>query len=158
MIDPHAYNITVRRSNFEGEVCFEARVKEFPDLAEYGDNFEEAYGLAIDAIETIGVVFIEKGKAVPVPQDIPDDFSGRVTLRLPKSLHRNIAIAAEEEGVSLNQHMVNVLSYYSGYVAGHSNTDEVSWRAIPDTAKGRIESRQTLVLACSNGQMNSNWN
>lgn len=30
MMDPHTYHITVRRSEFEGEVCFEARVKELP--------------------------------------------------------------------------------------------------------------------------------
>ena len=81
MIDPHAYNITVRRSEFEGEVCFEARVKELPDLAEYGDTFEEVYALAIDAIETMADVFAEKGRPMPVPQEVVDDYSGRVTLR-----------------------------------------------------------------------------
>ena len=30
-------------------------------------------------------------------------FSGRFNLRLPKSLHRNLALTARAEGVSLNQ-------------------------------------------------------
>ena len=51
-IDPYAYNITVRRAMFEGEVCFEARVKELPDLIEYADTADEAYALAVDGIET----------------------------------------------------------------------------------------------------------
>ncbi len=33
-MNPHSYNITVRRANFDGEVFFEARVKELPDVAE----------------------------------------------------------------------------------------------------------------------------
>lgn len=32
-----------------------------------------------------------------------EDFSGRFNLRLPKSLHRNLALTARAEGVSLNQ-------------------------------------------------------
>ena len=34
--DLAAYNITVRKVIFEGEECFEALVKELPDVAEYG--------------------------------------------------------------------------------------------------------------------------
>ena len=116
-MDPHAYNITVRRREFEGELYFEARVKELPDLAEYGDTFEEAYALAIDAIETTAKVFAEKGKPMPVPREVADDYSGRVTLRLPKSLHRVLSESAEEEGVSLNQHLVSILADFSGRTA-----------------------------------------
>jgi len=32
MIDPHDYSISVRRGEFEGEICFEARIKELPDI------------------------------------------------------------------------------------------------------------------------------
>jgi len=37
MIDSRNYNISIRRGEFEGEVCFEARVKELPDIIEYAD-------------------------------------------------------------------------------------------------------------------------
>ncbi|MFA5633320.1 MAG: hypothetical protein WC997_17605 [Porticoccaceae bacterium] len=36
-----------------------------PDLAEYGDTAEEAYALAIDAIETTAAALAEKGKPMP---------------------------------------------------------------------------------------------
>ena len=117
MIDPRAYSITVRRSDFEGEVCFEARVKEFPDLAEYGETFEEVYALAIDAIETTAEIFSEKGKSLPDPMTVMNVYSGRVTLRLPKGLHRALAIRADSECVSLNQYLVSALSYFSGHDA-----------------------------------------
>lgn len=125
MIDPHAYSITVRRSNFEDDFCFEARVKELPDLAEYGDTFEEAYNLAIDAIEATSNIFEEKGKKFPEPSEIIDDYSGRVTLRLPKSLHRSLSASAEDEGVSLNQYLVGALSCFHGYSCASSEASNL---------------------------------
>lgn len=117
-MDATSYNITVRKGVFEGEECFEARVLEFPDLAEYADSYEEAYLLVIDSIEMTAEIFAEKGKKIPLPISPADDFSGRVTLRLPKTLHRSLAQVSEHEGVSLNQHLVNILNYYSGYAQG----------------------------------------
>ena len=46
------YGITIRRVIEEGEECFEARVRELPDVVEYADSHEEAYELAVDTIET----------------------------------------------------------------------------------------------------------
>jgi predicted HicB family RNase H-like nuclease len=117
MIDPKKYTITVRKGLFDDEECFEARVAELPDVAEYADSFDEAYALAIDTIETTAAIFEQQGKTMPLPIVPADDYSGRVTLRLPKSLHRALAKAANNEGVSLNQHLTNVLNYYSGYAA-----------------------------------------
>ena len=46
-----------------------------------------------------------------MPQAIEpvDDFSGRVTLRIPKSLHKKLSEKAEREGVSLNHLISNSL-------------------------------------------------
>ncbi len=118
MIDPSKYTITVRKGLFDDEECFEARVAELPDVVEYADSFDEAYALAIDTIETTATIFEQQGKSMPEPFVPADDYSGRVTLRLPKSLHRALAKAANSEGVSLNQHLTNVLNYYSGYANG----------------------------------------
>lgn len=52
---------------------------------------------------------------MPAPIIPADDFSGRVTLRLAKSLYRSLAQAADREGVSLNQHLTNILNCYAGY-------------------------------------------
>ncbi|MEE9354312.1 MAG: toxin-antitoxin system HicB family antitoxin [Methylococcaceae bacterium] len=115
MIDPHAYNITVKKGIFSDAICFEARVHELPNIAEYADTFEEAYNLAIDTIETTAEIFLEKGKHLPKPFQTTDEYSGRVTLRIPKSLHRILSETALFEAVSLNQYLVNALSYYSAY-------------------------------------------
>ena len=44
---------------------------------------------------------------MPPPIIAADEFSGRVTLRLAKSLHRMLAQALGKEGVSLNQYLTN---------------------------------------------------
>ncbi|WP_027671264.1 toxin-antitoxin system HicB family antitoxin [Rheinheimera baltica] len=113
-MDAQNYSITVRKGVFEGEECFEAKVREFPHLTEYADSSDEAYALAVDAIETTITIFKEKNKSLPVPMEVADDFSGRVTLRMPKSMHRAYSQWAEDEEVSLNQLIVNCLSHALG--------------------------------------------
>lgn len=146
MIDPHSYGIEVRRRNLDGEVMFEARVRELPDIAEYADSYQEAYELAVDAVETTARLLGERGRSMPQPMGPADDWSGRVTLRLPKSLHRALAGAAEDEGCSLNQHIVNVLNYFSGYAQGERQA-EVGWRTSVDS--GAIRSGPHLRLVHS---------
>lgn len=146
-IDAHAYNITVRRDRFDGETLFEARVKELPDLVEYGESFEEAYELAVDAIETTAAVFAERGRPMPPPVAPADEYSGRVTLRIPRSLHRALAEAADAEAVSLNQHLVNVLTYYSGYAAGSQAVAEGDiWRTVMPADPEAQQERPPLRL------------
>lgn len=139
MIDATSYNITIRKSKFDEEVCFEARIAEFPDLTEYADSYEEAYSLAIDAIETTAEIFAEQGRAMPPPIVLSDDYSGRVTLRLAKSLHRALAQTAEKEGVSLNQHLTNILNYYAGYahVASEEQINSSPWHVQPQHSEKR---------------------
>jgi predicted HicB family RNase H-like nuclease len=136
MIDPHAYNISVRRGMFDGEDLFEARVKELPDVTEYGETYQEAYELAVDTIETAAAAFAEQGRPFPPAQAPADDFSGRVTLRIPRSLHRALAAAADDEGVSLNAHLVGVLTYYSGFAAATRSTTPTTWAAVPKQSTG----------------------
>lgn len=124
-ISPYAYNITIRRDSFDGEMLFEARVKELPDLLEYAETYGDAYDLAIDAIETTASAFAEKGKAFPDPKVPADQYSGRVTLRMPRSLHRSLVQLSDEEGVSLNHHIVEILSFHCGFSIGFS-VDRIS--------------------------------
>jgi predicted HicB family RNase H-like nuclease len=113
-MDAQNYSISVRKGIFDGEECFEARVREFPDLVEYADSSDEAYALVVDAIETTIAIFQEKNRPIPSPMEVTDDFSGRVTLRMPKTMHQAYSQWAESEDVSLNQLIVNCLSHALG--------------------------------------------
>jgi predicted HicB family RNase H-like nuclease len=110
MFDPRAYTITIKKLKIDDERLFRASVAELPDVAPYGQTFQEAYELAIDAIETLRAVYEEQGRAFPEPVVEDREFSGRVTLRIPKSVHRQASMAATLEGVSLNQWLASVIS------------------------------------------------
>ncbi len=83
--------------------------------AEYANSFDEAYTLAIDTIETTTAIFEQLGKTSRYRLFLPITTAGACVIHLPKSLHRALAKAANREGVSLNQHLTNVLNYYSSY-------------------------------------------
>jgi len=126
MFEPHQYTITIRQAEFDGETLYEAKVKELPDIAEYSESHEDAYALALDAIATTAEAFAEQGRDMPKPFTPEEDYSGRVTLRLPKTLHRRLAEKADEEAVSLNQYMVSVLAQHGGLLTGNTSAHRES--------------------------------
>lgn len=158
MFDPRLYTTSVRYGLFEGEYCFEARVRELPDVAEYADTYEEAYALALDTISTTAIIFAEKGLVMPEPESPTDDFSGRVTLRLPKSLHRGLAVKAVEENVSLNQLLVSVLSAFRGFDAALGNSTN-GWTDIPNTKSNKPDPHKTaeVIHLRTYSQQAANW-
>lgn len=74
-----------------------------------GPTIEEAVGMADEAKRLVLETKLEHGDEIPLPRSA-QEFSGKFNVRLPKSLHRNLAELAEEEGVSLNQLVVTLLS------------------------------------------------
>ena len=142
------YGVTIRRGAFEGEVCFEARVQELPDIVEYADTYEEAYQLAMDAIATTAEVFAEKGRRMPEPVQVNDDYSGRVTLRIPKTLHASLARRADLEGVSLNHLLVSALAAFRGFDA-YREDDAMWWSVVGDTPKQKKSGATHSVVMLS---------
>jgi len=88
-------------------------VKELPGCISQGDSPQEAMDMIMDAMRGWIEVALEDGCPVPEPRAL-DDYSGRFVVRVPRSLHRDLAKAAGDEGVSLNQ-LINVaLAQYVG--------------------------------------------
>lgn len=110
--DAHSYSISIRRIVVEGEPLFCARVAELPHVAAYEPTYEEAYKLTIEAITSLHAVSIRRGRAFPPPiqNDETATHSGRITLRMPRWLHAQLDKQAANEGISLNQYLVSVLS------------------------------------------------
>lgn len=108
--DPHAYTITIQKVRVDGDDYFESTIKELPDAAAYCETYQEAYELAIDTIETTAVMLEEAGREMPSPMVKQEDYSGRVTLRMAKSLHERVTTYAENEGVSLNSYINTILA------------------------------------------------
>jgi len=84
---------------------YTAEILEFPGCISQGCTVEEAN----HRLEKAAVGWIEA--AIDLGQKIPHTgqkygYSGKVALRLPKSVHRQAALAAERDGTSLNQFIV----------------------------------------------------
>ena len=87
-------------------------VAAFPDLPgcfSSGKTVEEAYKNAEDAKHEWLMAAIEENMPIPEPDSI-EDYSGQFKLRLPRSLHRQLALQSKREGVSMNQYCVFLLS------------------------------------------------
>jgi antitoxin HicB len=61
-------------------------------------------------------VALEHGDPIPQPR-IPEHYSGRFNVRVPRSLHRALAEAAEAEGVSLNLFVATALAQAANQAA-----------------------------------------
>jgi len=70
---------------------------EFPVLSAFGASPEEAFRESRIALELFIEAYEEENKALPEPE-LLKEFSGQIRARLPKSLHKKLAIQAEEEG------------------------------------------------------------
>lgn len=111
-IDPYAYCISVRRVLVGDERLFKGTVAELPDIATFESTFEAAYTLAIDAIESLYESAVEENRPFPVAlsQTESSEYSGRLTLRMPRWLHAQLDSQANTEAISLNQYLISILS------------------------------------------------
>ena len=100
------------------------RVEVIPDQAEGGyalrcpeltgcvtcaDTLEEGFRLLEDAKRAWFAACLEDGIKIPEPSRL-DEFSGQFKLRMPRSLHQRLAQRSREEGVSMNQYCLYLLS------------------------------------------------
>lgn len=86
----------------EEDEAFIGRVLEFPSLAAHGSTQAKALSEIRSVVEHTFGDLLDSGEAVPEPFN-KRPYSGKLNVRLPKYLHRQLAIEAAEEGVSLNQ-------------------------------------------------------
>ena len=84
----------------------------YPDLPgclTIGETIEDVIRNAEDAKREWISAAIEDGIDIAEPVNL-DEYSGQFKLRIPKSLHRKLAERSREEGVSMNQYCVYLLS------------------------------------------------
>lgn len=86
-----------------------AQIKDLPGCLTQGETLEETMNNINEARELWIETAYEAGDQIPLPST-DDQYSGKLLVRMPKSLHRHLVETAEREGVSLNQYIVFVLS------------------------------------------------
>jgi antitoxin HicB len=89
-----------------------AIVPRLPGCMSDGDSPQEALKNVEDAISCWIETASELGREIPIEDEykVEDDFSGKLTLRMPKSLHKMVTEQAEQEGCSINQLIMMYIS------------------------------------------------
>ena len=101
------YRIELIEDPYEG-----GYVVSYPDLRgclSCGETVEEAIENGKDAKEAWLTAAVEDGISIPEPLN-DNEFSGQFRLRMPKTLHKFLADRAREEGISMNQYCIYLLS------------------------------------------------
>jgi antitoxin HicB len=111
-ISPDRYEIDVVPNEHGG---FYARIPDFPTIFTGGMTPDETMR---NALEAIGLMIEEyQDRGMPVPQPLRS-FSGTFNVRLPRSIHRELARRADRQGVSLNAMVAFLLAQAVGFERG----------------------------------------
>ncbi|MGO9486222.1 MAG: type II toxin-antitoxin system HicB family antitoxin [Rhodomicrobium sp.] len=114
----------------EPDGSFRAEIVEFPGCLAVGDTAAEALAsleeVAADWLE----IALERGQPIPEPIENAG-FSGKLVVRMPKSLHKKAAHLAAREGVSLNQFILSSLAEQVGAQMAPSYHQAGRWHIMP---------------------------
>jgi antitoxin HicB len=129
-----SYRISLIRSGEGSGASWLAEVDGLPDCSRRGATPEEAVQRAWAAVEEIaGPAREGSGSEEPKAKAAAAQHSGKLLVRMPATLHDELARAAEAEGVSLNQLITGVLA------------SAVEWRSGGDRTRNSQEpGEQTL--------------
>lgn len=105
----------------EADGSFSAEILEFPGCFAAGDTGSEALQNLENVAESWILGMLAKKERIPEPLQEKEAFSGKLVLRLPRSLHKKAAFAAEREGVSLNQFISACVAEAVGQNAGRAH-------------------------------------
>lgn len=86
------------------------RILELDGCQSVGETIEELYRNLDEALKGYITVKKEHDLPIPKPQQVHEDYSGKFVVRIPKTLHQQLTIQAQMEGVSLNQFVLYKLS------------------------------------------------
>jgi antitoxin HicB len=111
------YHITLAQDGEESDGKWVAAAEELAGCTSRGDTPEEAIGGLKDAMAAWISSALREGRDIPEPRSATSH-SGRLLLRMPKTLHAALTQAAERESVSLNQFITDALASAIGWRRG----------------------------------------
>lgn len=104
-----------------------AEIPELKGCMSDGETPEEALKNIEEAKLTWLSTALKRDQAIPLPNsDLNDEYSGKFTLRLPKSLHKELSLAAQKDDISLNQYILSLVSLNFGRSLKRSGTTRKS--------------------------------
>jgi antitoxin HicB len=88
---------------------YHAEILEFPGCFAQGETVEKAYNNLEEAAQSWIETTLSQGHVIPEPS-ANLNYSGRIALRLPTSIHEHAAHLAERNDTSLNTFIVSAIS------------------------------------------------
>lgn len=101
------YKIEIIKDEIEGGYVLS--IPELKGCLTCADNLEKGMEMLEDAKKQWLTAALESGYEIPEPY-IQENYSGQFKLRLPKSLHKELADKSKQEGISMNQYCLYLLS------------------------------------------------
>lgn len=95
---------------------------ELPGCFSVGENMEDTIANAMDAKRAWLEDALEDGIRIAIPEK-KEEYSGQFKLRMPKSLHRQLAERSKQEGISMNQYCVYLLSRNDALISVMGNEE-----------------------------------
>lgn len=87
---------------------------ELPGCLSCGESIEDAIESIEDAKRAWFDAALEDGYPIPEPSNA-GEYSGQFKIRMPKSLHKQLAEHSKKEGISMNQYCIYLLSMNDAY-------------------------------------------
>jgi len=88
---------------------FVASYPDLPGCITCGESIETVVANSVDAKREWLIAALKDGQDIPEPNRL-DNYSGQFKLRIPKSLHRQLAEQSKREGISMNQYCLYLLA------------------------------------------------
>ena len=108
------YKIEVIEDETEGGYVLS--IPELRGCLTCAENLEKGIEMIKDAKRQWLIAAIESGYEIPEPSAL-EDYSGQFKLRIPKTLHKELAEKSKREGISMNQYCLYLLSKNSNFSA-----------------------------------------
>ena len=112
-----SYRVEIVEDKEEGGYAL--RCPELPGCMTYAETVEKGMEMIEDAKKCWLTACIEDNIPIPEPS-VMQDYSGQFKLRMPKSLHKALAEQSKQEGISMNQYCVYLLSGRIGNTKHHT--------------------------------------
>lgn len=108
------YHVTLVRDGDGDDGPWVAQVEELAGCTSRAETAEQAASGIQQAMSDWITEALREGREVPEPKPV-DEHSGRLLLRMPRTLHAELTRLAEREGVSLNQFITDALASAVGW-------------------------------------------
>ena len=142
------YSILLHEIEDEGKSYWIAEFPELPGCTSHGSTVEEAVSNAEEAKKDWILDSLEEGDEIPTPIE-RDRFSGKILVRMSRSLHRALSLMAEFENLSLNQLIVTILAKEVGRLGVLNRVDEKLDKLL-DRVNDLLERNEVTVESSTN--------